>query len=368
MKDTVEITRHIALEKFLGAAEAWEDFPSDSEHAPDAARRLLAASAGICRMYPLNERPDAAMCVERLLEREGEQVLKAWLLSPNLERWIEQARDLDQILDGVQSRDVHQEFDHAAIDAWDELDQHGLAHYQARAVALSRGASLDRLNVLAGVLRRAEDFFADHLEVFLPAAASAAAVLASCRRDLLPSDPDLWRTTLIHRALAELHSSLDSEPEYEPLSNRDRQAIVDRAQQHRPSTNTTTPAKSDSPGRVRPSWSWLSETPMLMAADAAGPVPELIRVEWISPDEKGRAVTIVGPKSTDSVRINFRAPPAVLAELLAGKNAVLAGVESVIDNHGNAEFSSDSLRDAMARGVPDELRVTQSGDAWRRLS
>lgn len=200
---------------------------ADSYYAPEKAWSLLAAWGAVWRFFP--ELPEALASTGAAIKQDAPDLLAALRQASDPAEWLERAQHLHRAWNFAVREDALRELEMGAIDLFDRLDRHSLALCMARRLASEREAA--DLTRRAEQLEKAETFFAQHVDAFLPAAHLASAVIAACRPDLEVADPELWRTLRKHRQLEEVWMEAGSASEPQNLPELDKKAIQDKVSQ-----------------------------------------------------------------------------------------------------------------------------------------
>lgn len=205
----------------------WEECRDDCYYGPEKAWSLLAAWGTVGRCFA--ELPEALASARAVIKQDTLTLLAALRQAPDPAEWLDRARQLDRAWDFAVGEDALRELEMGAIDLFDCLDRHSLALCMAR--RLDSGSEVAHLISRTQLLTQAEGYFAQHVEVFLPAAYLASAEIAACRPDLEAADPELWLTTRKHRQLEEVWKEMEVTALPQSLTEQDKQAIQAKVSQ-----------------------------------------------------------------------------------------------------------------------------------------
>lgn len=331
MKPPVPEPRDLAQQRFRWCALDWLEAHDEPDRAPDQARNLLAAWAGLSRIIDPSEWLAALVELTARLQHDAAALLNAFLDNAPPAEWLQDAAELDTAWETLERADLISELDSAAAHLFDKLDEHQLAVLQARRLAEQSGAATEQLRNWQRQLDAAEDFLADHADCFLPAAPSAAVLLDAFRPDLDELDYELWLTTLKHRRLEELEEELEAAPSLVRPTLPRPAAIVKVRRNGREFTAHTRDV-----------------LPQLRLAAAAAPeAMQLTQRLWRSPDGTSEACLTLPTAGPGPARLAFygvvdRQPPA----MLANRPVILAGREGLLNDRVLTDFAIRELLDA----------------------
>jgi hypothetical protein len=288
---------------------------------------------------------------EAAVAEKGHDLAQLALTVPNPGAWLQEAQTLvdsyEDLIDPVHRAEL-------AENLLADLDDAELVMYSANRIGLI-DAELKR------DLESCAQWVAEHADFFLAAAVHVQAVGMSLRVDLGEHDPELARTA------EKFVQTLDAQEIVEAELSFANQPRVDRAVVRQAFSFAR--KKSSALSEVAPvvgTHEWFELPDSIMAAAKAGPAPDVVYLDWRSPDHDCTATLVFDPQGTDPVRVNFYHGTA-LAEILVGQRALLAGVdaEMPIDLQGNADFARDLLRQARSQGYSLTLQV--GSDFWEPI-
>lgn len=352
----------------VGWAEAfrddWEECRSDPDYAPEYAWSLLAAWGEVCRFF--DKLPEEVASIPALLQRDAGALLASLGQAPPPAEWLERARRLDRAWNYAVHEEPLRDLELGAINLFHQLDRHSLAVCMARRLTAECSETTGWLADWTRQVEQAEEFFADHVDAFLPVAFLARAVLANCRPDLDEADPELWETTLKHRRLEELGEEMEADLEPVRLTDRDRQAIQAKVAQARLKVLLPIIFVQWAGRRVQAYPRRLIPQRLLAAAAAGTELPSaLVPLRWCSPDGAVEArlhlpLADVPAAGVEPVRLNlYLTASGDRAINLVGQTVHLAGIERKLDDLSRADFTVQELQDA-----GQDIFLGVAGEPW----
>lgn len=193
----------------------WRKVRSDNSLAPEQSLNILADWAHLRRFSPesLNQDQDVICRLNDLVKHDHEALVSHFMQTTFPVEWTSQADSIDNAWDDATTQDIADELTSAITDHFDLLDSYQLALYAADfwvADGHLRSRFADFSKRQTASLTKAEEYVADHVDVFLSAAPHAADMLGAYREDLYEFDSSLWATVLKHRRLEEHFEELTS--------------------------------------------------------------------------------------------------------------------------------------------------------------
>jgi hypothetical protein len=181
----------------------WPDVRDDDSFGPEEAFNLLSVWGHLRRFAPISLDSELTVRFNRLIEEELDVICRRALEIEFPVDWVDTSIKLEEAWDHVTNGDSIYEIDRSIRDQFKILDRASLTVYSMEmlqpAIVSHQGFVALKKSICA-----AEDFLADHPDVFLSAAIFASAMLDSYRADLHEFDEELAETSLKHRILQEL--------------------------------------------------------------------------------------------------------------------------------------------------------------------
>lgn len=343
--------RELSLERALGLVEHWADWQGHPAQGPRTARDLLAAWGALARLYRPEDFPPEAAPLTDLLRRDAEVVLAAAARAFAGAAWLEQAQELNAAVDFAIDPEAIRELELAAVTLFDELDRSSLAVCMAARLT-PEGVTAEPWAAWRRQLTEAEDWFADHVDAFLPAAPLAGATLAACRPGL-EEDEALWQTVLKHRLLEETAEELEADPLFPHLLPTALSTIKQRA-------GEAVLRTSDYATGASPDWP-VYERGIAAAAARNG----CKTYECLQPQHQYKAMfDLADPNQQPQVVVSFYRG-GHRADDLAGQTVRLRGIPATIDGQGRAQFPRAALE---AQAGPVLLEVGEPPVTWPILN
>ncbi len=205
-----------AQQLVLGEVDAivsfWPEVREDDAIAPHESMNILAVWGHLRRFLPESLKSDVVGRLDDLVKSDIETLVGRFMQCIFPADWITMADAIDEAWDDAVSQEEADDLTRAIREHFEFLDRHQLALYAANhlvdaTVAIPRFAELTE--TVSACHREAEQYLADHIDVFFPAASYAVALLGSYRQDLDSYDTSLFETTLKHRRLEELLEERD---------------------------------------------------------------------------------------------------------------------------------------------------------------
>jgi hypothetical protein len=325
--------------------EDWQECKDDPAYAPDKARSLLAAWGALCRCFSPDGMPAAAAAVAALVRQDAAALLTALRQGPEPAEWLARARELDGAWDFATDPEAVRELETAAVTLLNELDRSSLA------VCMASRLAADEATEPWATWRRqvaeAEEWFAGHVDAFLPAAAGAGATLAACRAGL-EEDEALWQTVLKHRLLEETAEEAAAPPVLPRLGPHDLQAVQDKV-------GRTTLRAARPVARTELAW------PAYAGVAAATGQLGWSTYECRGPREEDKALfDLAHPDLQPEVLVRFYRNGQHATDR-AGTPVRLRGVVATLDGEGRARFPRAALENQTG---PLRLEVGEPPVLW----
>ena len=188
----------------LAEAEAllsfWPDVRNDDSLGPEEAFNLLSVWGHLRRFAPTSLDSELTDRFNRLIDDELDVVCGMAMEIEFPSDWIDTSVQLEEAWDHVTDDDSIYEIERCLREQFEILDRASLMAYSIEKLQVST-VSHKGFIALKNSIGAAENFLADHHDVFLSAAVFASAMLDSYRADLDTFDEELAETSLKHRIL-----------------------------------------------------------------------------------------------------------------------------------------------------------------------
>lgn len=208
---TVFSSQQLVLGEINATVSFWPDVRDNDVLGPDVSLNILAIWSHLRRFKPESLRDDLVCQLNGLIEAERDAILAKYMQCVFPADWISLAEAIDVAWDDAVTQDEADNLTRDIMEHFELLDRHELALCTANSLGVNAALpSFGEYKEKVGAyLNESEEYLADHIDVFLPAAPYAIEMLASYREDLDIYDVSLWKTTWKHRRLEELVEERD---------------------------------------------------------------------------------------------------------------------------------------------------------------
>ena len=198
---------NLALGSVKAKLSSWSRVRDNPQHAPGRALSVLAAWSHMARFKPGDAPSDWSSELDSAVRADVRQLVEQFSTLSIIDNWITAASDLEVRQREASGDDEFDELGAAARDLFETLDNFSLAVYAVRRLLPTDAPLQQKMDELAPVLEKAEQYLADHPDVFLPAADLVSAFWDAYRDDLEEADPELFLMTQKHRELREYYKT-----------------------------------------------------------------------------------------------------------------------------------------------------------------